>query len=234
LKLTIYQFDKLCLFVLYKKEQHLFTMCIHLFEQVLLITFANKSQLLLEAMCGATFEDLEWIWSCLQGKLTQETAARDIIMALHFLKHYPTEIVGAGYFKLKSYKYYSQLVWHVLLLMVQHLPKLDFEQRHNQPQFSGIFANVLTIVDGTECPIQPPRSSWEAQKIYYSRKKKRHMLKYQAMCRTIDGMIIDCYGPFPGSVHDKPIFDSWFIKYNNELDTKEVILGDNVHARCSV
>ena len=56
-------------------------------------------------------------------------------------------------------------------------------------------------LDGFECPIEQPWDN-EIQHQYYSRKKKRHTIKYEIGIQLTSGKIVWLVGGTPGSVHD--------------------------------
>jgi len=198
------------------------------FIPILSSTFQIRaSESLLKHLCGVSLYTLSWVWNHVENFFMHlKYAKRNILIALHFLRHYPTEIVGATYWRMQDPKYYSSLVWDTIVLLFMHLPKPNFGERHFQPAPTGMFSDVFTVVDATECVIQPPRKTWSHQAIYYSNKKKIHGLKYQIVCRSLDGRIVDVCGPFPCTVHDKKILDAWQVSHGSQFEKQELMAAD--------
>jgi len=177
-------------------------------------------------MCGTSYQTLDLIWYKIKNAMGKRNAHRNILIALHFLKNYPIEIVGAAYWRLRDEKYYSRIVWQTITIMYSTLQHPNLSSRLFQPNYTGLFEGIFLIVDCTECPIQPIRQSWATQRVFYSGKKKMHTLKYQLAVTLNTGTIVSYFGPYPGSVHDKLIMDRWCSTYEHELKQNELCLGD--------
>jgi len=190
---------------------------------ILSSTFRIKaSDYTMRIVCGVSLQTLRWVWNKVEAQFVfTKNGPRNLLMALHFLRHYPTEALGAVYWGFQDCKYYSKIVWECIFIMYDCFPKPCFEDRVFTPAPTGLFENVYAVVDATECVIKPPRTTWNHQAVFYSNKKKIHGLKYQIICRSLDGIIVDGYGLFPCTVHDKKVLDSWQassnISLNNEL-----------------
>ena len=71
--------------------------------------------------------------------------------------------------------------------------------------------------DGTERPIQRPKDV-EAQKAYYSGKKKQHTVKNNLLI-TADSKVVLLTPSYEGRIHDKRIADrtDYFLPYGSYL-----------------
>lgn len=87
---------------------------------------------------------------------------------------------------------------------------------------------MLSVVDGTECRIQRPKSYY-GQRVYYSGKKKHHCLKYNIVVSISSGKILSITGAYPGSTHDIRMWRLWKYKYGGCLKRGEVVLADKAY-----
>lgn len=78
------------------------------------------------------------------------------------------------------------------------------------------------ILDDTECPIT--RSSTDTQEMYYSGKKKMHLIKYKIRVHPDSGKIVWMQDPAPEAMHDMAITEYYGLL--NELDDTDVVLAD--------
>ncbi len=100
----------------------------------------------------------------------------------------------------------NRLVHRLEPVLAQHLnpqPPTPLKRRlRNWEEFQQAYPELTEVViDGTEQVIQRPRSS-KRQKLYYSRKRKRHTVKTQIVV-TKNGRVIWVSNSIPGGqVHD--------------------------------
>jgi len=122
----------------------------------------------------------------------------------------------------KSIRKIQQRTVKVLVYLQNELDEVEFTKRFDQRHPNGIFENIFTIVDGTECPIGRPKNS--IQNVFYSGKKKRHTIKYEIGCRITDGFIVWVKGPYPGSQNDITMYRNY--KMEESLLENEWVLAD--------
>ena len=85
------------------------------------------------------------------------------------------------------------------------------QRKRKLAAFMQDFPEGVAIVDATEQPTQRPKDA-EAQKRYYSGKKKRHTLKTQIVVAP-DGELMAVSQTVPGSRHDKKLDEALITKY---------------------
>lgn len=118
-----------------------------------------------------------------------------LLIALHFLKVYPTTDVGSSFWKLDP-KTYRKRVWFVLYLLFFSLDEIHFDDRLE----SGVHT-INVVLDATEIQIQRPSTG--IQRIFYSGKKKKHTIKYEVAATIRHPIrIVWIAGPVYGSMHD--------------------------------
>lgn len=128
-----------------------------------------------------------------------------LLMALLWLRVYPTYEVLGFFFGL--HKRNAQLNVRAALAALDTLddfpfdrPKPDRPKVHSAAEVMAAFPQVRFIVDAKEQRINKPEGE-EAQKPYYSGKKKAHTVKTQVVVDT-RGRIVTIGGSVPGSTHD--------------------------------
>lgn len=109
-------------------------------------------------------------------------------------------------------------------IFAQHICwKNWFEQEvHISDTIEPKLWNVVGIVDATE--IMRPSGS-DAQRPYFSGKKKMHTMKFQIVIQPINGRIMHIFGPKSGAIHDITLFDMSGV--SSLLLRREYILGDS-------
>ncbi|KAL0488722.1 hypothetical protein AKO1_002581, partial [Acrasis kona] len=175
------------------------------------------------------FREVIGTWTIVAGFLLFRlrefgTSATDILMFLYFLKSYNKTYTNVNTFQVNHQKF-SETVWRVMNQVIEHLNNtIDFLTRFQDVPTSRLFENVCFIIDGTECFLYRPSDN-HIQRIYYSGKKKRHMMKYHIVVSIVDGHILDVCGPFYGKVHDITMAKSWIESNNIVLQEGEMFLG---------
>jgi DDE superfamily endonuclease len=130
-----------------------------------------------------------------------------LLMALVWLRVYPTYELLGFYFGL--HKRNAQLNVRAVLAVLDTLDDFPFDRpdgdrrRLSSPaEVMDAFPQVRLVIDAKEQRVQRPQGSFEAQKPYYSGKKKTHTLKNQfavAPCGVIEAVS----GTVPGgATHD--------------------------------
>lgn len=130
-----------------------------------------------------------------------------LLMALVWLRIYPTyELLG---FFFALHKRNAQLNVRAVLAVLDTLddfpfdrPGLDRRKLRTVDQVMTAFPQVRLVIDGKEQRVQRPQESYEAQKPYYSGKKKTHTVKTQIAVGP-DGLIESVSESVPGgATHD--------------------------------
>jgi hypothetical protein len=129
-----------------------------------------------------------------------------LLMALIWLRIYPTyELLG---FFFDLHKRNAQLNVRAVLAVLDSLdhfpfdrPDPDRKRLASVAEVMAAFPEVRVVIDAKEQRIHKPQASFEAQKPYYSGKKKAHTLKTQIAVRP-DGLIETVSASAPGSMHD--------------------------------
>jgi hypothetical protein len=129
-----------------------------------------------------------------------------LLMTLVWLRVYPTyELLG---FFFGLHKRNAQLNVRAVLAVLDTLDDFAFDrpapERRALASVDAVmtaFPQVRLVIDGKEQRVHKPQESFEAQKPYYSGKKKAHTLKSQIAVRP-DGLIESVSDSVPGSVHD--------------------------------
>lgn len=130
-----------------------------------------------------------------------------LLMALVWLRVYPTYELLGFYFGL--HKRNAQLNVRAVLAMLDTLEDFSFDRpgRDRRPlaspaQVMDAFPQVRLVIDGKEQRVQRPQQSYDAQKPYYSGKKKAHTVKNQIAvdpCGVIEAVSVTVPG---GATHD--------------------------------
>lgn len=130
-----------------------------------------------------------------------------LLLALIWLRLYPTyELLG---FFFRLHKRNAQLNVRAVLAVLDTLadfpfdhPGSDRRKLRTLDQVMTAFPQVRLVIDGKEQRVQRPQQSYEAQKPYYSGKKKTHTLKTQIAVGP-DGVIESVRESVPGgATHD--------------------------------
>lgn len=137
------------------------------------------------------------------GKFKHDLRTR-LLMGLIWLRQYPTYEVLGVLFDLHKSNICRNL--KIMLKLLQEQTAMDVRwpdkrrpKKHLEDMLAD-FPSLEFIVDATEQPIYRPRGK-EAQKPYYSGKKKRHTIKTQ-LAVTLTGEIGDISESVPGSKYD--------------------------------
>lgn len=100
------------------------------------------------------------------------------------------------------------------------------EQKYVCP--SGVFEGVTMIVDGTECPVDPPGIKEEKLEFVSGRNKDNTHgqcnWKYTLAVCPLNGKIIHILGPIPGRVSD--IAHLRQEEHQLQLEEGEILLAD--------
>jgi hypothetical protein len=130
-----------------------------------------------------------------------------LLLALVWLRVYPTyELLG---FFFGLHKRNAQLQARAVLEVLDSLPDFPFDRPgadrralSTPAQVMAAFPDVRLVIDAKEQRVNRPGASYEAQKPYYSGKKKCHTLKTQLAVGP-DGLIESVSGSHPGGAnHD--------------------------------
>lgn len=140
------------------------------------------------------------------GAQCQNDLRHRLLMALIWLRIYPTyELLG---FFFDLHKRNAQLNVRDVLAVLDSLddfpfdrPAPDRQRLASVAEVMAAFPEVRVVIDAKEQRVQKPQASFEAQKPYYSGKKKAHTLKTQIAVRP-NGLIESVSTSVPGSVHD--------------------------------
>jgi len=125
----------------------------------------------------------------------------NLLIVLHYLKVYPTDVVGSFLFKL-SRPTYRKYLWNTINYLNEVMCEIDIENRFNGHVPSiGLFKDIALVVDGTDIPIERPNNKnidssllkW-IRRIYYSGREKdnmksRYSLKYTIAVQISTGEI---------------------------------------------
>jgi hypothetical protein len=139
-----------------------------------------------------------------------------LLLALVWLRVYPTyELLGWLFALDKSNAWHNaQDVLEVLDTMTDFpfdRPDPDRRKLQTAEAVMAAFPEVRVIIDAKEQAFHRP-AGWEAQKPFYSGKKKRHTVKNQVAC-TPGGRIVSVSTTAPGRTHDLTV-----LRYNGLLD----------------
>jgi hypothetical protein len=130
-----------------------------------------------------------------------------LLMTLVWLRIYPTyELLG---FFFGLHKRNAQLNVRAVLAILDTLEDFPFDRPGSDrrklstvDQVMTAFPQVRLVIDGKEQRVQRPQQSYEAQKPYYSGKKKTHTVKTQIAVGP-DGLIESVSETVPGgATHD--------------------------------
>ena len=155
---------------------------------------------------------------------THDTRDR-LLMAMIWLRVYPTYDVLGFIFDLHKSNIGRNLN-PILAIMRKHLtvewPNETGRNKKSLDKFMEEFPEVTAIVDATEQPTYRPQDK-DAQKLYYSGKKKQHTLKTQVVVRPT-GKLIHVSHTVPGSQHDKSLYDA--SRVGDRLESDGAMMGD--------
>jgi hypothetical protein len=153
-----------------------------------------------------------------------------LLMALNFLKEYPTTSAGAAKFRVDP-KTYRVWVWKLIHLMAGALKEVFFASRFGAAIPDGLLQGICMVLDTTPFPIQRPKDD-ETQRTFYSVKYGYHCFKYEIMCR-MDGLIVWFTTGAPGSVSDPQILQHgglYDLLLPDELFLADMIYSGRPHA----
>lgn len=182
--------------------------------------FGTKSHSKFQFLFGITIEDAVRVFHDLGNNTI---SLFDLLMALHFMRHYPKVQEGALQWRITEYTYRTA-VWNTVGLLA-NLKRVAMKFRFEQPPPTKMFQCMLTVVDASEFEVLAPQD-WMEQKRFYSNKKKLHGVKYQFIVRANDGYILDCSDMYPVSVHDVKLWYDWLATNESILLSSEVVGAD--------
>ena len=137
------------------------------------------------------------------GGRRPELDMRDqILMTVIWLRHYPRQPV-LGYLFGVSQTAVSHYISHVLPVLEQagldtmRMPDPGKKRRRSLDQLLEAMPDLVVLIDSFEQKVQRPRGE-EAQKPYYSGKKKAHTMKSQVCVNEDTGEIVDISESVPG------------------------------------
>jgi hypothetical protein len=146
------------------------------------------------------------------GGRRSELDARDqILLTVIWLRHYPRQPV-LGYLFGVSQTAVSHYVSYVLPVLEQagldtmRMPDPGKKRRRSLDDLLHEMPDLVVLVDSFEQKVQRPRGE-EAQKPYYSGKKKAHTMKSQVCIHEDTGEIVDVSQSVPGSTADITLLD---------------------------
>jgi hypothetical protein len=138
-----------------------------------------------------------------------------LLWTLHFLKTYPTEIIGSAAWGTDT-KTWNKHIKNTIEQLLIVLPDYDWENRFDQ----SVLQHCSSIVDVTRVRIQKPKDN---QRLFYSAKDKFHALKFEVVVTISNPRIIWVNGGIPGSIADITIAREELLGL---LDEGEKILAD--------
>ena len=146
------------------------------------------------------------------GGRRPELDMRDqILMTVIWLRHYPRQPV-LGYLFGVSQTAVSHYISHVLPVLEQagldtmRMPDPGKKRRRSLDQLLEAMPDLVVLIDSFEQKVQRPRGE-EAQKPYYSGKKKAHTMKSQVCVNEDTGEIVDISESVPGRTADITLLD---------------------------
>ena len=146
------------------------------------------------------------------GGRRPELDMRDqILMTVIWLRHYPRQPV-LGYLFGVSQTAVSHYISHVLPVLEQagldtmRMPDPGKKRRRSLDQLLEAMPDLVVLIDSFEQKVQRPRGE-EAQKPYYSGKKKAHTMKSQVCINEDTGEIVDISESVPGRTADITLLD---------------------------
>ena len=161
------------------------------------------------------------------GGQYQHDAGNRLLMAMIWLRIYPTYEVLGFLFDLDKSNIGRNLQGVLTVLQQELGDEIQWPDKRQRKRklaaFMQDFPEVVAIVDATEQPTQRPKDA-EAQKRYYSGKKKRHTLKTQIVVAP-DGELMAVSQTVPGSRHDKKLYEESAV--GNKLNDDEAMMGDS-------
>jgi hypothetical protein len=134
-----------------------------------------------------------------------------ILLTVIWLRHYPRQPV-LGYLFGVSQTAVSHYVSHVLPVLEQagldtmRMPDPGKKRRRGLDDLLQAMPELVVVIDSFEQKVQRPRGE-EAQKPYYSGKKKAHTMKSQVCIHEDTGEIVDISESVPGRTADITLLD---------------------------
>ena len=166
------------------------------------------------AAFGVPIHKIPVVFYLLKGSYTKAKVIH-LLWTLHFLKTYPTEILGSAAWRTDTKtwaKYIRQTIEQLLVV----LPDYDWEGRFDD----CILENCCSVIDVTRVQVQKPKVN---QGLFYSAKDKFHPLKFEVVVTIANPRIIWVNGGFPGSKSDITIAREDLL---TNLAEGERVLGD--------
>lgn len=146
------------------------------------------------------------------GGRRPELNRRDqILLTVIWLRQYPRQPV-LGYLFGVSQTAVSHYVSHVLPVLEQagldtmRMPDPGKKRRRSLDDLLRAMPDLVVVIDSFEQKVQRPRGE-EAQKPYYSGKKKAHTMKSQVCIHEDTGEIVDISESVPGRTADITLLD---------------------------
>ncbi|KAJ3328597.1 hypothetical protein HDU76_009666 [Blyttiomyces sp. JEL0837] len=135
---------------------------------------------------GVSLVTCHTVWESIDKDDEPYLEMKHLLLALYFLKVYPSENVAISFLKIKSPKTYRKWVWDVTM-RINNLDLIDFEYRHIN--WDGM--DPSGYVDGIDCLVQETRTNGVPDKGDYSHKNKHACLRYVIV--SCSGASLTCY-----------------------------------------
>jgi len=145
------------------------------------------------------------------GRRAELNRRDQILLTVIWLRQYPRQPV-LGYLFGVSQTAVSHYVSHVLPVLEQagldtmRMPDPGKKRRRSLDQLLEAMPDLVVVIDSFEQKVQRPRGE-EAQKPYYSGKKKAHTMKSQVCIHEDTGEIVDISESLPGRTADITLLD---------------------------
>ena len=165
------------------------------------------------------------IWEDLQTKLTPDAQIPDnklnlkyFLMAMNFLKCYPTEIAREGPWNI-SEKVGREWVWYY----IKNIQALK-AKKITWPDDNFGNDKWAISVDGTHCWIgEPKHVEWSQDPAYYSHKYNKAGFNYKIGISLSQPRVVWMNGTFPAGMNDIKVFKDCGLKAKLELAEKMAI-----------
>jgi hypothetical protein len=129
-----------------------------------------------------------------RGKKSGISVEDKLLVALYYMRHYPTFILLGGIFNISES--YANKVFHKIMNIIVKVLHVKGNKALEDIKIKDI------VIDVSEQPIERPK---QGQKKYYSGKKKQHTIKAQLVANTESLEILSVVTD-KGSKHDFKIF----------------------------
>ena len=183
-------------------------------------------------VCAIIWEDLQTT-DIEEARIPVDSSVHEFLMALAFLKMYPTENVGEGIFK-KSKKTLRKWSWYYAS-KIQNLKaaKIVWPDRWNQnnPNVNSAHTETfLCTVDGVHCSIEEPKHPvYPKNPQMYSHKSQSAGLCYEIAISLWEDQVVWINGPFEASKHDATIFREEGLM--DKVPDGKLVIADRVYRK---